>query len=327
MQIYLTYILAPLVGGFIGYITNDIAIRMLFRPHTAKYVFGYRVPFTPGLIPKEKGRIADAIGVVISENLMNSEVLQKYLLSEEMLTKINTAISDFFEKQKSNAETVREFLLHYVSEEDIVTIVQSLQTNLSDQFKESLDNPVMGDKIAHLAMDRVASKLNENSASELISSGVGGIMGGLGGAAIGLFGSGIVGRFLALLREPAEKYLAKNINEMLHNDGRVIVSDFINSETGDFLCTPMSKIVSNKDEQLSSLHGSLVSAYKRVVKEHLPVILNSVDISKIVRDRINDMDIEETEKLILLVMNKELKSIVWLGALLGSIIGSINLIF
>lgn len=37
----LSYIIAPLLGGVIGYITNDIAIRMLFRPHTAKYVFGY----------------------------------------------------------------------------------------------------------------------------------------------------------------------------------------------------------------------------------------------------------------------------------------------
>lgn len=326
MQIELTYIFAPLVGGVIGYITNDIAIRMLFRPHTAKYVFGYRVPFTPGLIPKEKGRIADAIGSVISENLMNSEVLQKYLLSEEMITKLDTAISDFFEKQKSNAETVKELLLHYISEEDIVTLEQSFQANFSDQLKESLDNPVMGEKIAHLAMDRVASKLNENGASELISSGLGGIMGGLGGAAIGLLGSGIVGRFLALLREPAEKYLAKNINEMLHNDGKVIVSNFINSETEDFLCTPMSKLFSNKENQLCSVQYSIVSAYKKVINEHLPMILNSVDISKIVRDRINDMNVEETEELILLVMNKELKSIVWLGALLGMIIGSLNLL-
>lgn len=31
----LSYIIAPLLGGVIGYITNDIAIRMLFRPHTA----------------------------------------------------------------------------------------------------------------------------------------------------------------------------------------------------------------------------------------------------------------------------------------------------
>ena len=30
------YILSLLVGGVIGYVTNDIAIRMLFRPHTEK---------------------------------------------------------------------------------------------------------------------------------------------------------------------------------------------------------------------------------------------------------------------------------------------------
>ena len=56
----LSYIMAPLLGGVIGYITNDIAIRMLFRPHTAKYVFGIHIPFTPGIIPKEKERIAEA---------------------------------------------------------------------------------------------------------------------------------------------------------------------------------------------------------------------------------------------------------------------------
>ena len=82
-----TYFIAPLLGGLIGYITNDIAIRMLFRPHKAKYLFGIHIPFTPGIIPKEKGRIAEAIGGVISENLMNNEVLEKYLLSDEMIGK------------------------------------------------------------------------------------------------------------------------------------------------------------------------------------------------------------------------------------------------
>ena len=76
----LSYIIAPLLGGVIGYITNDIAIRMLFRPHTAKYILGIHIPFTPGIIPKEKGRIAEAIGGVISENLMNKEVLEKFAL-------------------------------------------------------------------------------------------------------------------------------------------------------------------------------------------------------------------------------------------------------
>lgn len=38
------------------------------------------------------------------------------------------------------------------------------------------------------------------------------------------------------------------------------------------------------------------------------------------------MDVNETEKLIFQVMDKELKAIVWLGTLLGLVMGSINII-
>ena len=95
----LSYLTAPLLGGIIGYITNDIAIRMLFRPHTRKYIFGVHIPFTPGIIPKEKGRIAEAIGSAISENLMNKEVLEKYLLSDEMISEIRSSVEEFTNKQ------------------------------------------------------------------------------------------------------------------------------------------------------------------------------------------------------------------------------------
>ena len=64
-----TYILPPLVGGGVGYVTNGLAIRMLFHPQTAKHIMGQRLPFTPGIIPKEKGRIAEAVGTAISDNI------------------------------------------------------------------------------------------------------------------------------------------------------------------------------------------------------------------------------------------------------------------
>ena len=32
-----SFIVAPIVGGVIGYVTNEIAIRMLFRPHTEQH--------------------------------------------------------------------------------------------------------------------------------------------------------------------------------------------------------------------------------------------------------------------------------------------------
>ena len=112
MNAFLKYISGPVLGAVIGYITNDIAIRMLFRPRTAKYICGRRVPFTPGIIPKEKDRIASAIGGAISENLMNREVLEKTLLSDEMLDKIRTAVKEFFYTQLNNDETVEQFVGH-----------------------------------------------------------------------------------------------------------------------------------------------------------------------------------------------------------------------
>jgi uncharacterized membrane protein YheB (UPF0754 family) len=48
------WFVSPLVGMFIGWVTNVIAIEMLFRPREAKYLVGKRLPFTPGLIPLNK---------------------------------------------------------------------------------------------------------------------------------------------------------------------------------------------------------------------------------------------------------------------------------
>ena len=321
----LSYIIAPLLGGVIGYITNDIAIRMLFRPHKAKYVFGIHIPFTPGIIPKEKGRIAEAVGGVISENLMNKEVLERYLLSEDMIGKIRSAAEEFIATQQRNNETVSQFLGHYLSKEEIDTISQNINLSITKQTYEKLADSSVGEKVAHIAIDHVAQKLTIDGAQELVS-GIGGALGGLGGMAAGLFGGNIVARFLGMLREPAEHFLAKNINTMLRDNGEEIVSNMIGGEVDNFLNKPVSKLLEGHEEQLAQAVNTIESIYRSIITEHLPKILQSIDISKIVRERINEMDVNETEKLIFQVMDKELKAIVWLGALLGLVMGSINIL-
>lgn len=47
-------IVAPILGGIIGYITNDLAIKMLFHPRNSIYIGKFHIPFTPGLIPQQK---------------------------------------------------------------------------------------------------------------------------------------------------------------------------------------------------------------------------------------------------------------------------------
>lgn len=119
MNIELSYLIGPLSGSVIGYFTNWLAIKMMFRPHQPKYIFGMKIPFTPGLIPKERGRLAEAVGSSISENLMNREVLERNLLSEDMFIKIGEGYDTFITKQKVNTESLRTFLGHFLSKEDL----------------------------------------------------------------------------------------------------------------------------------------------------------------------------------------------------------------
>ncbi|MEH2293104.1 DUF445 domain-containing protein [Nostoc sp.] len=70
------YVSPPVLGGIIGYFTNDIAIKMLFRPYRAIYIAGRRVPFTPGLIPRNQERLAKNISDTIMKSLLTPEELQ-----------------------------------------------------------------------------------------------------------------------------------------------------------------------------------------------------------------------------------------------------------
>jgi uncharacterized membrane protein YheB (UPF0754 family) len=71
------YVSPPILGGVIGYFTNDIAIKMLFRPYRAIYILGRKVPFTPGLIPSNQERLAKNISDTIMGSLLTPDELQK----------------------------------------------------------------------------------------------------------------------------------------------------------------------------------------------------------------------------------------------------------
>lgn len=305
MNIELSYLIGPLSGSVIGYFTNWLAIKMMFRPHQPKYVFGMKIPFTPGLIPKERGRLAEAIGSSISENLMNKEVLEKNLLSKDMLTKIGEGYDTFITKQKVNTESLRAFLSHFLSKEDLDNIQSDTGHELASQIHSRFADSKLGTMLAHAAVEHAISKM-ENS---------------LLGFAFN------AEQFLILLQEPAEHLLSKYINQIISNNSEEIVSSLIGQESNKLLDTPVCQLLEGHDEQLAQLRHILLDGYQQVISVHLPQILSTIDISRIIRDRINEMDIEESERIILSVMNKELRAIVWLGALLGCIIGAFSSMF
>ena len=65
-----------MVGGVIGYFTNDLAIKMLFRPYRPYYVFKRRLPLTPGLIPSNQARLAQRVADTIMGSLLTPTELE-----------------------------------------------------------------------------------------------------------------------------------------------------------------------------------------------------------------------------------------------------------
>ena len=82
LTIILNWVLPLVWGGLIGYLTNALAIRMLFRPLTRKYLFGIPVPLTPGIIPRRRGELARSIGRMVARDLLSAETLRERLDSE-----------------------------------------------------------------------------------------------------------------------------------------------------------------------------------------------------------------------------------------------------
>lgn len=311
---FIHYLITPLVGGVIGYVTNDIAIRMLFRPHNAKYLFGFKIPFTPGIIPKEKDRMAKTVASAITENLMSIEVLEKNLLSKEMLFKIETSINKFVNSQKSNNETIKEFLLHYLTDDELQDMKNNIEQELSNQISLALEKTNIGDAVSDIVVNHVASKLKIEGLNLDIPK-----------VFKSLVGDSLWREVASIIEIPAKKYLVKNINQILEDKGSSIINNTIQSEFDLFLSVPIKDLLQEKEEQITQTISFIINAYKIVISEHLPKILRTINIHSIIESKVNEMDMQETENLILKVMNKELKAIVWLGALLGLLMGCFNL--
>ena len=67
----------PIIGAIIGYCTNYIAVKMLFYPRKEIRVFGRKLPFTPGAIPKGKPRLAKAVAGIVSGTLLTEEDIRR----------------------------------------------------------------------------------------------------------------------------------------------------------------------------------------------------------------------------------------------------------
>lgn len=90
--------LIPFISSLVGYITNWVAIKMLFRPLREKRLFGIRIPFTPGLIPRKRMDLAESIGRSIAEHLVTRESIAQRIDDDEVKARIELMVYDYSKK-------------------------------------------------------------------------------------------------------------------------------------------------------------------------------------------------------------------------------------
>jgi uncharacterized membrane protein YheB (UPF0754 family) len=84
-------LLVVLVSGGIGFMTNWLAIKMLFRPHRR---IPWLVVWPQGLLPREQTRFAHALGRVAAQRLMSPEAVANALADERVHGPLGAAIRE-----------------------------------------------------------------------------------------------------------------------------------------------------------------------------------------------------------------------------------------
>ncbi len=293
------------LGGIIGAFTNYIAIKMMFRPYSEKRIFGLAIPFTPGIIPKRQNDLAKAIGKVVSDNLVDVDGISKMLLSDETIGKLESKIDEMIRSLQTNENSLRSFFSSYAGEERVENLIKRVNDNLVKKIDGIVSDEKIGQTIAASAMSAFDERIGD------------GFMGLLAKNALA-----------DIIKDKITPKLANLINDVMRGDGRKMILSIVDDEINRFSNgTVASWTASVSEEKIKSLKKDVVKLYSEKVKTELPRLLRTVDISKIVEDKIQSMDMPTVEKLVLDVANNELYMLVWLGGLLGAIIGVANIFF
>lgn len=297
MIAYWKLITTPLIGAVIGYATNWVAVKMLFRPRKEICVFGRRLPFTPGVIPRGKARLARAIGRAVEEQLLTAEVLKEVLLSSEKKERLRREVSAFLEKERKSEESLRQAVQRLLPEERIDDFVESAEETVTDMVYDKVLQMNVGEIIADKVMESAREKLKDS-----------------------MFGMMLGGSVL----EPIVRQVEEKINAYVAEYGRGVIEQMVLEESEKLQAKTVGETVCRVEEYGVDIPSVVLVQYETMVSEKLPQILGSLHLSAVVEERINAMEVEQVEELMLSIMKKELSAVVNLGALIGLILGLIN---
>lgn len=161
--------LIPFIAAFIGYITNLLAIKMLFHPRKPIFILGMRIQ---GIFPKRQQQFAEKLGRLVSQELLSFDDIAHKLSNADNLKKLEPLIEEHLDnflrhKLASEMPIISTFIgektiqkLKTTFLEELNSLFPTIMTRYADNLRQELDlEKIVVEKVAGFSTDKLEALL------------------------------------------------------------------------------------------------------------------------------------------------------------------------
>ncbi|SDI84107.1 DUF445 family protein [Natribacillus halophilus] len=190
MNGWLLLLFTVILAAIIGFITNVIAVSMLFRPRKPIYVGAWKLPLTPGLIPKRHEEIAQHLGRIVMEHLLTVEGVQGRLTEQRFQNEVKEWVKEGVKKWMGREErSVQDIIGEYgpwsspdrkVKERVAADVARRVDAYWEQMQNETLEQMLPADvvrkgsdmipSVSHWIIQRLSVYLHSREGKEQIQS-------------------------------------------------------------------------------------------------------------------------------------------------------------
>jgi uncharacterized membrane protein YheB (UPF0754 family) len=339
------------VGTLSGGITNAVAIWMLFNPHEP-FRFG---PFSfQGALPKNKERLAKAIGKTVGQKLLTAEDLAERLSATPIREAFSTALAGGIGRFLREDRGPLIDLLTPEVRSRLESALDELARRGGDALTSYAESPAFEAKVAELlpvVAEQFGTILSDPTAKEEVKQALKGTLEkSLAGMRLHerlvakvLITDGTIDRFMDSMNAaltavpPAERLqrlsperraaLARRVSDWMvqFSRDRGLAEEGIRSLAKTLLDRPIGRPVEwLGEENADALTQAIVSESWAWVQSQVPGVVSRLDIPGMVEQKVMGLSTQKMEELVRAVTDRELRTIVNLGYLLGAIVGAMT---
>jgi len=169
-------ILIPLISGFIGWVTNWVAIKMLFHPRNPVNILGIKLQ---GIFPKRQDQFAEKLGKLVSRELLSFDEIEAKITNPDNLKKVLPQVENHIDhflrvKLSDSMPMISMFIgdktiekLKAVFMEELEILFPKIMKDYSGTLKQQLDlEAIVTAKVKAFSSDKLEEILYQVMASE-----------------------------------------------------------------------------------------------------------------------------------------------------------------